>query len=75
MSSARRNDKEVPITVYEKQKLENIARNKEKLQALNLPIMSTIPQPGQPSKRRKLMVILCDQGHKEILVRLQMCRL
>ncbi|WVZ71927.1 hypothetical protein U9M48_020455 [Paspalum notatum var. saurae] len=53
MSSVRGNRSDVSITEYEQQQRENIARNKEKFQALKFPIMTTMPQPSQPNKRRK----------------------
>lgn len=55
MSRPKKNNKDVPVTVYEQSRLEQIEINNQRLEALNLPLMSTLGQNVQPSKRTKVL--------------------
>lgn len=111
MASARGNEGEEPIiNEYEQQRLERIASNKRKLDALKVPRLSNAAHHSQTRKRTKVLInifvvivsahffyylhhhvlllqkthiqvtlqledIIFVQGHKEIMLRMQMSRL
>ncbi|KAF0921512.1 hypothetical protein E2562_007044 [Oryza meyeriana var. granulata] len=82
MASTRGNNDE--LNEYELQRQSIIANNKRKLDSLNLPTMGTMIQAGQTKKRTRELIpqvmhqleaMLCVQGHKETLLKMQMSRL
>jgi hypothetical protein len=58
MSSARgRGNGDDDMTMYERQKWEQVARNKEKMNSLNLCQLNAALQPPQPNKRTKVRLV------------------
>jgi hypothetical protein len=58
MSRPKRNNKDVPVNLYEQHRNEQIEINNQRLEALNLPRMNSSGQNVQPSKRKVLYRLL-----------------
>jgi sensor histidine kinase YesM len=58
MSSARgRGNGDDDMTEYERQKWEQVARNKDKMKSLRLQQLRAELQPDQPNKRPKVILV------------------